>query len=275
MRRPTIGLRKCKAQVDSESDRSDSKGLSPVKKANYAIAVAMIAGMASASAYADPLYVSNVGVPSGEYNIPTSVTNVYYAGIIEFTVNPGTSYNAGTTFTLDAFCDDLFHEVGIGSSDQYYTADANEYLAPLSLSTIHEIAGLAYEGTADYQLNGAAASAAFDADVQLAIWELEYPSDNITASDSSLQTDINGLIAQAPSFYADMIAHGYSYGELEDPGCGQEVGSITFNSCQTQGQIYVYKTGVPEPLTLSLFGASLAGAAAAFRRRRKRVNSAA
>lgn len=245
-----------------------------MKKANYAIAAALVMGMAGASAYADPLYVSNVSVPSGEYNIATDIggspTNIYYAGIIGFAANPGTSYDAGTTFTLYAFCDDLFHDVGIGSRDQYYTASANAYLAPLvDLTTIHEIAGLAHAGTADF-LSGDPNAPAYDEEVQLAIWELEYG--NITATDPNLQAAVEGLITQVKM---GAFAGNYSYYELVSP-CGNATpGSVTADSCQTQGQIVVGNNPVPEPLTLSLFGVSLAGAAAAIRRRRKAHNSAA
>jgi hypothetical protein len=246
-----------------------------VSKAKYSFAALALAGAALCSlpAAADPYWVSNVQVPSGGFNIGVNVngsaTSFYYAGIIAYTINPGMSYDSTSTLVLDTFCDDLNHEVGIGSSEQYYTDDADTYLAPLGATLTHDIAGLAYYGLAN------STNAQLDEEVQLAIWEIEYQSENITATDAGLQADVATLIAGDSADYSAMLAAGFTYGEFESPGCGLTDGTITFEDCQIQGQIYIYPSGLPppnleapEPLTLSLFGAGLLGAAG-MRRRRK------
>jgi hypothetical protein len=225
--------------------------------------VVLCGAPAMASPYI-PVSVSNVQADfsQGE-GTTTNLGGIYYAGPITFTI-------AGQQIIV--WCDDLFNDVYIGSSNQYFETDsqgANAYLlnpalTPSQQITLdHQIAGLAYKGTILAEPDGL--TPASGAEFQLAIWELENPG--LTDTDLAFQSGVNGLIGQSSSYYDAMLNAGYAYGELESPGCGQAPGTITYtNSCQTQGEIFV--RAVPEPLTLSVFGAGLAGAVAVRRRRK-------
>jgi hypothetical protein len=222
------------------------------------IAVAAVAGF-SLPAIAGPIAVnvSNVQVNWGQgqgltIQAGANPMGIYYAGPIIFTIN-------GANAPLIVWCDDLYNDVYIGSSDQYYKVSAASYLAPLALSTVKDIAGLAFQGTQEALAN--TLSSARGAEFQLAIWELEYGNIHDIA-DAGIQTGVDSLIGAAPLFFADMNSTGWSYSELDSPGCGQQPDGINYtNGCQTQGQMYVYPNNrVPEPVTLSLFGAGVAGA---------------
>lgn len=219
-----------------------------------------------------PVTVSNVQVDwnQGEGTTMTPAGSIYYAGPILFTI--------GGKSTV-VWCDDLYNDVYIGSSDQYYETDANDanaYLWNSSLSSADQttldqgIAGLAYEGTILAQAD--ALNSTSGAQYQAAIWELEYSG--LNDPDSTFQAGVDTLLEQAAGDYTAMLAANYTYGELEAPGCNQLPGSITYtNSCQTQGQIFVHDpVPAPEPITISLFGAGLAGAVAM--RRRKKTKTA-
>lgn len=218
-----------------------------------------------------PVTVSNVQVDwsQGEGTPLNSLGGIYYAGPITFTIG-GQS--------VIVWCDDLYNDVYIGSSDQYYETDAhdaNAYLYNPALTSAEQttldqdIAGLAYEGTVLAKAN--ALTPASGAEIQVAIWELEYPGlqDTDTTMSPTFQQNVQGYINLAADDYNTMVSKNYTYGELESPtvGCVSQ-GALTYtNVCQTQGQIFVYDP-VPEPLTLSLFGAGLVGAFA-IRRRKK------
>jgi hypothetical protein len=213
-----------------------------------------------------PVIVSDVQVDwsQGEGTTTIPAGGIYYAGPITFTI-------AGTPTIV--WCDDLYNNVYIGSYDQYYQLNAigaNSYLYNPSLSSTQqnaldeEIAGLAYEGTIFAEANEL--TPASGAENQVAIWEIEYPG--LTDTDATFQSGVNDLIGQASTGYGAMLKAGYTYGELESPGCDQTPGTITYtNGCQTQGQIFVHSDPLPEPSTLSLFIASLLSAVAISRRR--------
>ena len=220
-----------------------------------------------------PVTVSDVGVDwsQGE-GLSLNIGGIYYAGPISMKQDG---------FPIITFCDDLFNEIYIGSTNNYWRTDqagANAYLSPLSLAADQKIAGLDFLGT-----QGAYAhtlTPAFGAEVQVAIWELEYG--NISATDAGFQSAVNSLIANATNDFNAFTAAGWSYYELESPCNSSLAGSITYNSspygdnsnCQTQGQIVaipgrtVTNVPVPEPINLSLFGAGLTGVVV-MRRRKK------
>ncbi len=214
-----------------------------------------------------PVSVTNVGVNWAQgQGTNSNLGSIYYAGPITFTI---------LGLPVIVWCDDFANDVYIGSSNQYYKTDSqgadaylvNPLLTPTQQATLdHQIAGLVYKGTTLSLTN--ALTAAMGAQIQFAIWSLQNPA--LLDTDLAFQTSVNTLIGQASSFYSDMLTAGYTYGQLVSPNCGQNPASLTYTSaCQTQGQMFV--KAVPEPLTLSLFGAGLAGAAALRRRRKTRI----
>ena len=214
----------------------------------------------SAPAVAGPIVVSvsNVQVNWGQgqgltIKAGANSMGLYYAGPIFFTIN-------GTNGPIVVWCDDLYNDVYIGSSDTYYKVSPTAYLSPLSPATIHTIAGLAYEGTLESLAN--TLTPARGAEFQLAIWEQEY-GNILDVADPGIQTGINTLIGLAPAFFANMKAGGWAYDELDSPGCGQQADAITFqNGCQTQGQIYVHPIDrVPEPATIAILLSGMLGLA--------------
>ncbi len=234
------------------------------------IAVAALASF-SLPAVAGPIAVNvtNVQVNWGQGEGLTiqegaNAAGIYYAGPIYFTIQ-------GASGPIVVWCDDLYNDVYIGSSDQYYKVSAASYLSPLPLSTVEDIAGLAFQGTQESLAN--TLSPTRGAEFQLAIWELEYGNIQDIA-DAGIQTGIDSLIGAAPLFFTDMNEARWTYTELDSPSCGQQPDSINYtDGCQTQGQIYVHPADrVPEPVTLSIFGAGLAGTVAS--RWRKKAKQA-
>jgi hypothetical protein len=220
-----------------------------------------------APAMADPVQVLNVQMWANSYdtNIATSQGNIQFAGAIDYTVN----FGAGPE-DIPVWCDDLNNVVYLGSQAQYYTDDANFYLTngtSLSVADAQSIAGLSYLG--DINLG----QADLDAEIQLAIWEIE--SAGLTVNNAGFQANVAFLIANASVYYGDMVGAGWLYTQLESPGCGQQDGTINYtNDCQIQGQIYAYPgpggnggnggcgnsiigCDVPEPGALGLMGSGL------------------
>ena len=230
------------------------------------IGVAALIGF-SAPAVAGPIVVSvsNVQVNWGQGQGLTihegaNSAGIYYAGPIFFTIN-------GANGTTVVWCDDLYNDVYIGSSDTYFKVSPATYLSPLSAATIHNIAGLAFEGTLESLAN--TLTPARGAEFQLAIWEQEY-GNILDVADPGIQTGVNALNGLAPAFFANMKADGWAYDELDSPGCGQQADAITYqNGCQTQGQIYVHPiTRVPEPGTIAILLSGMLGIAGLRLRRR-------
>jgi hypothetical protein len=246
-----------------------------------ALSLTLVAGPVLAGPFSDPVIpvgVSGVGVDwsQGE-GVALNTESVYYAGPISMNLDTGTG-----PAPYIVFCDDLYNNVYIGGSYNYWGTDehgTNDYLSPLSLSTAHAIAGLAFLGTADPIL-----SPQQGAEIQVAIWELEYAG--LKANDASFQADVDALIgvndANALADYSNFSGLGWTYAQIESPCDPALAGSISYTAtpypgdanCQVQGQIVALEPGntlnTPEPLTLSVFGAGIAGVTT-LRRRKKKI----
>jgi hypothetical protein len=124
-----------------------------------------------------------------------------------------------------------------------------------------EIAGLAYNFHTT-----ASPTALFGAEIQIAIWQVEYGSNYVVVNNATEQSAINSLISNSLNEYALMGPASFAYYELDSPTTsGQCVGTtasnINYSSiCQVQGQIFVADPStVPEPSSWLLLFAGLAG----------------
>lgn len=180
-----------------------------------------LAGFA-APAFADPmLYVDNVATnpPLGN-SVDSNVTlqgtvdgtsvgpEAEYAVEVVLTVNPGTSANSSTEYTLPTWCVDIYHDIVVPSSGETYSVGSlttDNSLNPTALTStqIQEIGDLVNYGDNLMQTSPSALAAA---EVQSAIWTVEYnggingnntlkvTSSNFTAG------DINNTITAAESY---------------------------------------------------------------------------
>ena len=188
------------------------------------LAAAGFIGMAglAAPAFADQmLYVDNVATnpPLGN-SVDSDVTlqgkvdgasvgpEAEYAVQVVLTVNPGTSANRSTEYTLPTWCVDIFHNIFVPSSGETYSVGAlstDNSLHPTDLTStqIQQIGDLVNYGD---NLMRTSPSALAAAEVQSAIWTVEYNGgingNNIltVASNNFSGTDITNTIAAAESY---------------------------------------------------------------------------
>jgi len=203
--------------------------------------------------------------------------SIFYAGPLELTIFALPPSPPGS-FGLIAWCDDLQSTIDLNHIRPYYAsinpADVSSYLN-VGASSFQQIAGLTMFGT--FEFNQSALTPELGAAFQMAMWELEYPHAGVTSTwsgDANFQTLVAALIAGAAHDYTIFTNAGWGIGQLEAPCPPAAPGSITKSSCNAfQGLIFAIvgrnPFNVPEPVTLSVFGFGLAGAAAMGRRRRR------
>jgi PEP-CTERM motif len=206
----------------------------------------------SAPAFATNISVDNVQLPYSEtLNLNGFIDGSSYsdngqlAGQIVLTVN-----DISNQFALSVWCVDIFHDIVLGSSGEQYgigalSTDNGIDASALNITQINDILALATYGNLLMQ---SAPTNQTSAEVQAAIWTVEYNNDNgnslSVTGGTFTSTDIINLIATAS-------ASGGGGGEL-----------IALSGSQAQ----VFDS-VPEPASLSLFGAGLLALCMVYRRR--------
>ena len=198
-------------------------------------------GAVAAPASAGSINVDNVQLPSYEnLNLNGVIDGSSYSdngqmsGQIVLTVN---NIGSSNQYVLPVWCVDIFHDIAIGGSGYTYSegslgTDNSNNPSPLSAQQISEIGALASYGNG---LMGSAPSNALSAEIQAAIWTVEYNAggNSLTISGGSFSSaDVGNLIAAA----------------VEAGGHGGQL--IALNG----GQVQVYDA-VPEPTSLAVLGA--------------------
>jgi PEP-CTERM motif len=148
--------------------------------------------MAVMPAMAVPLTITNVAVNLPEtITLDTPVSITAYVGQVVLTTSLG---------IFNVWCIDVFHDIGLGPQNLPYATDAistdfNGHT--LSTTQIDEIAGLIVHG--DALLAAPGATSTESAGTQLAIWSIEYPGFTYSGASNATIAEANALIALAPS----------------------------------------------------------------------------
>jgi hypothetical protein len=194
-------------------------------------------------------------------NVQTAVGNIagVHTNISGAPANPWTTPILLTTSdskTLVVFCDDLFHDINVPSSDTFLTGlVTTDTATPTSHSLSQKVSGtmgmIAQIGVSDYEHGNLAAAVA----AQAAIWEVEYSpvyGSNAVTVDSAMTVN-GGNVLHYFDIYKQLTYTGSSWGQ----------GLIGQNGVQSQ------ITGVPETSTWAMLLSGFAALAFAGYRRSK------
>jgi hypothetical protein len=200
-----------------------------------------MSGLAAAPALATPLTVTNVAVNLPEIiTLDTPVAVTAYVGQVVLTTTLG---------TYDVWCIDVYHDINLGAQNLPYVTGAisTDFNGDtLSSTQIAEISGLVVYG--DNLLSAPGATSTESAATQLAIWSIEYPTFTYSGAASATVTLTNELIALAPSLIGSANA------------------VIGLDGTQSFAA-----DPVPEPASLAVLGAGMAGLGFVRRRRARKT----
>ncbi len=172
------------------------------------LVVTALIGLATiaAPASAGTINVDNVQLPyyenlnlNGVIDGSSYSDNGQMSGQLLLTVN---NVGSSSQYVLPVWCVDIFHDISLGGSGYTYSegslgTDNSNNPSALSTQQISEIGALASYGN---QQMANAPSNALSAEIQAAIWTVEYNSgdNSLTVSGGSFSaTDVNNLIAAA------------------------------------------------------------------------------
>ncbi|MCX7382942.1 MAG: PEP-CTERM sorting domain-containing protein [Alphaproteobacteria bacterium] len=216
--------------------------------------VALAAALAAPAA-AQQVTITNVAVPLSAQNINITYGGATYSNVIAGQVVLQTAYAgsvAGSTFTVYAWCTDLYHDIYLGNNTYSYvlgtsvTSNGNGVTLTPAISA--QVATLAAYGNS--LLAGPnAGNADVSSAIQLAIWQIENPG--FTFSTSSTVTT---LVAAYEAYAA---VHSLLASSLTSLSGAQALVTNTIAP----------SAPVPEPISAALLLPGLAGMAWIRRRR--------
>ena len=213
------------------------------------------AGLAAAlalplAAQATTITTTNVAMAVSNPDTVTipSLNETGYAGALTLTTSAG---------DITAWCLDLFHTINLGANTYSFSLaplNNNNNGGSLSLGQISEITGLVDYG--DALIAGGRATADQSAAVQVAIWDIAFPTTTVDAN-AAVQSAVAALLASPPA---------PTNGAQQLIALNGQQGLVTGN--YGGGGSNGSPNPIPEPLSMVLLGTGLAGLGLARRRRR-------